>query len=78
MAEMMKAVCIYEYGGRDKLQYTDLPVPDLGPRDALIAVRAGGVNAFDIMVREGRYKPNKSFPHIFGEDIAGSAVEAVA
>jgi len=68
----MKAVCIYEYGGVDKLTYADLPIPVIGPRDALIEVRATGVNAFDIMVREGRYKPNKGrFPHIFGEDIAG-------
>ena len=70
--ESMKAVCIYEYGGRDRLRYDDLPVPTIGPRDALIQVFATGVNAFDIMVREGRYKPNKGqFPHIFGEDIAG-------
>lgn len=68
----MKAVCIYEYGGRDKLTYADLPIPAIGPREALIQVHATGVNAFDIMVREGRYKPNKGrFPHIFGEDIAG-------
>ena len=68
----MKAVCIYEYGGRDKLKYDDLPIPAIGPREALIEVHATGVNAFDIMVREGRYKPNKGrFPHIFGEDIAG-------
>lgn len=68
----MKAVCIYEYGGRDKLTYADLPIPAVGPREALIEVCATGVNAFDIMVREGRYKPNKGrFPHIFGEDIAG-------
>ena len=75
MAETMKAVCIFEYGGRDKLQYADLPIPSIGPRDALIAVHATGVNAFDIMVREGRYKPNRSFPHIFGEDIAGTIAE---
>jgi NADPH:quinone reductase-like Zn-dependent oxidoreductase len=68
----MKAICIYEYGGLDKLTYADLPIPGIGPRDALIRVHATGVNAFDIMVREGRYKPNKGrFPHIFGEDIAG-------
>jgi NADPH:quinone reductase-like Zn-dependent oxidoreductase len=69
----MKAVCIYEYGGLDKLKYDDLPIPSIGPRDALIKVHATGVNAFDLMVREGRYKPNKGkFPHIFGEDISGT------
>ena len=68
---LMWASVFHEYGGLEKLRYERIPRPAVGRDDVLIQVRATGVNAFDIMVREGSYKPNKTFPHILGEDIAG-------
>jgi len=74
-AGLMWANVFHEYGGLDVLRYEQVPRPAVGRDDVLIAVRATGVNAFDLMVREGRYRPNKRFPHILGEDIAGIVTE---
>ena len=68
---LMWASVFHEYGGLDVLRYEQVPRPVPGRDEVLIKVRATGVNAFDLMVREGQYKPNKTFPHILGEDIAG-------
>ena len=74
-AGLMWANVFHEYGGLDVLRYEQVPRPAVGRDDVLIAIRATGVNAFDLMVREGRYRPNKTFPHILGEDIAGIVTE---
>ncbi len=74
-AGLMWANVFHEYGGLDVLRYEQVPRPPVGRDDVLIAIRATGVNAFDLMVREGRYRPNKTFPHILGEDIAGIVTE---
>lgn len=71
-AGLMWASVFHEYGGLDVLRYEQVPRPPVARDDVLIKVHATGVNAFDLMVREGRYKPNKTFPHILGEDIAGT------
>lgn len=70
-ASLMWASVFHEYGGIEKLRYEQIPRPRVGRDEILIQVHATGVNAFDLMVREGRYRPNKTFPHILGEDIAG-------
>ncbi len=50
----MRAIAIDGYGGRERLQLMDLPIPRIGPDDVLIRVRAAGVNPADISIREGR------------------------
>ncbi len=52
----------------------DLPIPEIGPDDVLIRVRAAGVNPADISFREGRYAQRVplSFPAIMGSDFAGT------
>ncbi len=72
---LMWASVFHEYGGLDVLRYEQVPRPKPGRDEVLIQVHATGVNAFDLMVREGHYKPNKKFPHILGEDIAGVVAE---
>ncbi len=72
---LMWASVFHEYGGLDVLRYEQVPRPVPGPDEVLIKVYATGVNAFDLMVREGQYKPNKTFPHILGDDIAGVVAE---
>jgi NADPH:quinone reductase-like Zn-dependent oxidoreductase len=69
----MKAIAIREFGGRDKLEPMDLPVPELGNGEVLVRVRAAGVNPVDWKIREGRLKdlfPHR-FPLIPGWDAAG-------
>lgn len=69
----MKAMAIQEFGGRDKLQLMDLPVPDIGPHDVLIRIKAAGVNPVDWKIREGflREVLPHEFPIILGWDVAG-------
>jgi NADPH2:quinone reductase len=69
----MKAVAIHEFGGREKLQVMDLPVPEVHDGEILLRVKAAGVNPVDWKIREGLLKdvfPHK-FPLILGWDAAG-------
>ncbi len=73
----MRAIAIEEFGGRDKLQLMDLPIPALGPQDVLIRIKAAGVNPVDWKIREGFLRdvfPHE-FPIILGWDASGVVEE---
>jgi NADPH:quinone reductase len=70
----MKAIQISEFGGADKLIYTDIDVPQIKPNEALVKITAIGVNYIDVYHRTGRY-PGKP-PIVPGSEAAG-VVEAV-
>ena len=74
----MKAIAIKEFGGSDKLQLMDLPVPEIRPGEIVVKVRAAGVNPVDWKIREGYLKDlfSHQFPVILGWDAAG-VVEGV-
>src|SRR2546421_3453115 len=76
----MRAIAIDAYGGRERLQLMDLPIPQIGPDDVLIRVRAAGVNPADISFREGRYAQMVplTFPAIMGSDFAGTVAQVGA
>jgi len=69
----MKAIAIREFGGREKLERMDLPLPAVGEGEVLVRVKAAGVNPVDWKIREGWLKD--LFPHRFplvpGWDAAG-------
>ncbi len=67
----MKASVFHEYGGPEVLRVEEVPAPTPGPGQVVVRVHATGVNAFDLMARSGRYKPNPGFPHILGADLGG-------
>ena len=72
----MKAIAITEFGGRDKLQLMELPLPEAGRNEILVRVRAAGVNPVDWKIREGYLKdlfPHR-FPVILGWDAAGTVI----
>jgi NADPH:quinone reductase-like Zn-dependent oxidoreductase len=71
----MQAAIYSEYGGPEVLRWAEVPRPTLGPGEAIVKVRAASLNAFDLMARAGRYKPNRAFPHILGSDFAGEVAE---
>jgi NADPH:quinone reductase-like Zn-dependent oxidoreductase len=75
MANSMKAAIYSEYGGPEVLRHADVPRPTRGPGEAVVRVRAVSLNAFDLMARAGRYRPNRGFPHILGSDFAGEIEE---
>ncbi len=68
----MKAVRLHSQGGPEVLQYEDAPDPELSRGEALVSVKACGVNRVDIWTRNGRYKTN--LPRILGTDVAGEVV----
>ncbi len=67
----MQASVFYEYGEPEVLRVEEVPTPTPGPGHVVVRVHAAGVNAFDLMARAGRYKPNPGFPHILGADLGG-------
>ncbi len=65
----MKAIRIHEDGGPEVLVYEDLPDPEPGPGEVLVALRAAGLNHLDIWVRKGL--PSVPKPRTLGADGAG-------
>jgi NADPH:quinone reductase-like Zn-dependent oxidoreductase len=72
----MKAAVFFEHGGPDKIQVTDVPKPQPGSRQALVNVKACGLNYFDLQVLHGWTPLDWSFPFWGGGDIAGVIAEA--
>jgi len=66
----MKAVIFREHGGADKLEYTELPDPEISADEVLVRVKACALNHLDIWMREAAGFPIE-IPHILGNDIAG-------
>lgn len=75
----MRAVVIEAHGGLDQINLrTDWPEPKAGPGQAVVDVRACGLNYLDIFVRRGMPGLAVEMPRIPGGDISGvvSAVGA--
>jgi NADPH2:quinone reductase len=70
----MKTILVQEPGGPEKLELTDAPVPQPGPKEVLVRLAAAGVNFIDIYFRKGVYKAER--PTRLGNEGAGT-VEAV-
>ena len=67
----MRAVVIYEHGGRDKLVLDDVPAPAPARGEILLRVKAVGLNYLDVFVRRGMPGLPIDLPRISGGDIAG-------
>lgn len=71
--ESMQAVAIDRFGPPSELTLRTLPVPELGPRDVLIAVHAAGVGIWCAKIRDGTWaEGNERFPLVLGTDGAGT------
>ncbi len=70
----MKTIHVKEPGGPEKMQLTEVPKPQPGPKQALVRMAAIGVNFIDIYFRTGLYKAD--LPIVLGNEGAGT-VEAV-
>jgi NADPH:quinone reductase-like Zn-dependent oxidoreductase len=73
----MRAVYLERHGGPEVLGVKELPEPVPGPGEALVEVRACGLNHLDIWVRLGG-KRSFPLPLIPGSDAAGVVLEAPA
>ncbi len=70
----MKAAYITQYGQHQSLEIGDRPMPAIGPRDLLVAVKAAGVNPLDYKIRDGHLKRVVDYPmpQILGQDVSGT------
>ncbi len=71
----MKAAIFSEYGGPEVLTIEDRPVPEIGPDEALVRVRAAGLNRLDLMMRAGLTPVKPTLPHIGGSEVAGEIAQ---
>jgi NADPH2:quinone reductase len=68
----MKAIQVSSVGGPEALTLVALPVPDPKPNEALVQIKAAGVNFIDVYFREGRYPA--PLPFVNGQEAAGVVV----
>ncbi len=71
----MKAAFFQEHGGSEKLLYGDYRDPVPGPGEAVVRVRACGLNHVDMLLLDGRFPPPEGLPHVNGCEVTGT-VEA--
>lgn len=67
----MKAIRVEQFGGPEVLQLMDIPEPQAGPGQIVVAVRAIGVNPVDTYIRSGTYGLMEQPPYTPGGDAAG-------
>lgn len=67
----MRAVLLEGVGGPEQLVLGDVPEPVAPEGQALVDVRAAGVNFADILIRLGHYPQMPELPAVLGSEIAG-------
>jgi NADPH2:quinone reductase len=65
----MKAIRVHTHGGPEVMKLEDVPVPEPGPKQALVRLATSGVNFIDVYFRSGLYKAET--PTIIGSEGAG-------
>jgi NADPH2:quinone reductase len=65
----MKAIQVQKYGGPEVLTLAELDIPKPNPNQAIVQVKAAGINYIDIYMREGRY--STALPFVDGQEAAG-------
>src|SRR6202795_1752801 len=68
----MKAIQIKQTGGPEVMELADVPVPQPKSNEAVVKIKAAGVNFIDIYNREGRYKA--PLPLVLGQEAASVVV----
>ena len=67
----MDAVVLHEHGGPEVLVLESIDIPEPGPREVRVAVKAVALNHLDLWVRRGGPAFRLDYPHRLGADIAG-------
>jgi NADPH2:quinone reductase len=65
----MKAIQVSQLGGPEVLTLVDLPRPEPQPNEAVVEIKAAGVNFVDVYFRKGLYPA--SLPFVIGQEAAG-------
>jgi NADPH2:quinone reductase len=69
----LRAVVLAETGPPERLRLEDVPAPEPADGQALVRVRAVGVNFLDVLTRQGRYPQMPQLPTVLGAEVAGEA-----
>jgi NADPH:quinone reductase len=67
----MRAIQMTEFGGPEVLQLVELPTPEPGPDEVLIAVSRAGINFADVHTRTNSYVQKATLPLVPGGEVAG-------
>ncbi len=73
---LMKQIQVTAFGEPEVLKVLEVPVPEPGPDEVRIRVKAAALNHLDLWVRHGIPRLNIKVPHVPGSDAAG-IVDAV-
>ncbi|MFB6198519.1 MAG: alcohol dehydrogenase catalytic domain-containing protein, partial [Halobacteriaceae archaeon] len=68
---MPNAVQFTDHGGHDVIRYGNVSLPEPGPREVRLDVKAGALNHLDCWTRRGMPGLSLDFPHVPGSDGAG-------
>ncbi|MGF9760742.1 NADP-dependent oxidoreductase [Microvirga sp. 0TCS3.31] len=71
MPSSMMAWRVHEFGPPETMQFERVPVPDPGPGEVLVKVRAAGVGPWDSWIRAGRSALPQPLPLTLGSDLSG-------
>lgn len=70
-----KAILLTENGGPEVLQLVDMTLPELGPNDVLVDMKAAGVSFVDVLMVAGQYQFKPELPFVPGQEGAGIVQE---
>jgi NADPH2:quinone reductase len=71
--KLMRAVVCRSFAA-DGAKIEQVPVPDVGPKDVCVAVKAAGVGFANILVLQGKHQNTPKLPFIPGTEAAGEVV----
>jgi len=72
----VKAVAFDRFGGPEVLELRELPEPGCRPDEAVVEVKACGINHLDLWVRRGLRGLDVEMPHVLGNDVVGVVARA--
>jgi alcohol dehydrogenase len=78
MTSTMRVVALREHGGIEQLKLDQWPKPSPAPHEALVEIKACGLNYMDVFVMRGMPDMPTTMPRIPGGDVAGIVREVGA
>jgi NADPH2:quinone reductase len=67
----MRAAVLRGTGGPEQLAVEEVSEPEAGEGQAIVDVRAAGINFADVLIRLGRYPQPPELPTVLGSEFAG-------
>jgi NADPH:quinone reductase len=67
----LRAAVLQGVGGPEELVVQEVPAPEAADGQAIVDVRAAGINFADVLIRLGMYPQAPELPAVLGSEIAG-------